>query len=49
MMSRKVKIVFGVKNEEEKLKGHAWLIVEGRHFPEPNDPSGEYQITFVYP
>ena len=49
MMSREVKIVFGVKNEEEKLKGHAWLIVEGRHFPEPNDPSGEYQITFVYP
>lgn len=49
MMGRDVKIVFGVKNEEEKLKGHAWLIVEGRHFPEPNDPSGEYQITFVYP
>ena len=49
MMSRKVKIVFGVKNEEEKLKGHAWLIVEGSHFPEQNDPSGEYQITFVYP
>jgi hypothetical protein len=49
MMGRGVKIVFGVKNEEEKLKGHAWLIVEGRHFPEPNDPSGEYQITFVYP
>ena len=49
MMGRKVKIVFGVKNEEEKLKGHAWLIVEGRHFPEPTDPSGEYQITFVYP
>ena len=49
MMSRKVKIVFGVKNEEEKLKGHAWLIVEGRHFPETNDPSGEYQITLVYP
>ena len=49
MMGRKVKIVFGVKNEEEKLKGHAWLIVEGRHFPEQNDPSGEYQITFVYP
>ena len=49
MMGGDVKIVFGVKNEEEKLKGHAWLIVEGRHFPEPNDPSGEYQITFVYP
>ena len=49
MMNRKVKIVFGVKNEAEKLKGHAWLIVEGRHFPEPTDPSGEYQITFVYP
>jgi len=49
MMGKDVKIVFGVKNEEEKLKGHAWLIVEGRHFPEPNDPSGEYQITFVYP
>jgi len=49
MSAREVKIVFGVKNEEEKLKGHAWLIVEGRHFPEPNDPSGEYQITFVYP
>jgi len=49
MMSREVKIVFGVKNEKEKLKGHAWLIVEGRHFPEPNDPAGEYQITFVYP
>ena len=49
MLGLEVKIVFGVKNEEEKLKGHAWLIVEGRHFPEPNDPSGEYQITFVYP
>ena len=49
MMGGDIKIVFGVKNEEEKLKGHAWLIVEGRHFPEPNDPSGEYQITFVYP
>jgi hypothetical protein len=49
MSGREVKIVFGVKNEEEKLKGHAWLIVEGKHFPEPNDPSGEYQITFVYP
>jgi hypothetical protein len=49
MLGREAKIVFGVKNEEEKLKGHAWLIVEGRHFPEPNDPSGEYQITFVYP
>jgi hypothetical protein len=49
MMNREAKIVFGVKNEKEKLKGHAWLIVGGRHFPEPNDPSDEYQITFVYP
>ena len=49
MLGLEVKIVFGVKNEEEMLKGHAWLIVEGRHFPEPTDPSGEYQITFVYP
>ena len=49
MMSRDIKIVFGVKNENEKLKGHAWLIVEGRHFPEANDPAGEYKITFVYP
>jgi hypothetical protein len=49
MMGKDAKIVFGVKNEEEKLKGHAWLIVERRHFPEPSDPSGEYQITFIYP
>ena len=49
MMNRNVKIIFGVKNEEGKLKGHAWLIVDGRRFSEPNDPCGEYQITFVYP
>jgi Transglutaminase-like superfamily len=49
MMGKDAQIVFGVKSEEGKLKGHAWLIVERRHFPEPSDPSGEYQITFVYP
>jgi len=49
MMGKDAEIVFGVKSEEGKLKGHAWLIVERRHFPEPSDPSGEYQITFVYP
>lgn len=49
MMGKDAEIVFGVKSEEGKLKGHAWLIVERRHFPEPSDPSGEYQITFIYP
>lgn len=49
MMGREIKIVFGVKDEGEKLKGHAWLIVEERHFSEPNDPFAEYRITFVYP
>jgi len=49
MMGRDVTIVFGVKNEEEGLKGHAWLIVKGIYFPEPGDPSDEYQVTFVYP
>jgi hypothetical protein len=49
MTGQDTKIVCGVKNEMEKLKGHAWLIVEGRPFPDANDPSGEYQITFIYP
>jgi hypothetical protein len=49
MMGHDTKIIFGVKNEMERLKGHAWLSVEGKPFPEPEDPAGEYQITLVYP
>ena len=48
-MGEDVKIVFGVKDEEDVLKGHAWLLNRGRHFLENEDPSSDYEIIYSYP
>jgi len=49
MMGKDIKIVLGVKPEGGKLKGHAWLIVDGNPFPDLNNPAEEYGETLIYP
>ena len=44
-----VKIAFGVGDLEVDLKGHAWLVYQGRHFLENEDPAVQYEAVFVYP
>ncbi len=49
MMGMDIKIAFGVKDESKGLQGHAWLISNGSHYLEKEDPLKEYQPVFVYP
>ena len=49
MMGMNMKIAFGVKQEASKLKGHAWLIHKKGYFLEPEDPTREYEVVYVYP
>jgi hypothetical protein len=44
-----VRIAFGVGNLDGPLKGHAWLIHNGGHFLEREDPTKRYEAVFVYP
>lgn len=44
-----VRIAFGVGDLDAVLRGHAWLIYEGRHFLEREDPGRQYEAVFVYP
>ncbi|MBW1819217.1 MAG: lasso peptide biosynthesis protein, partial [Deltaproteobacteria bacterium] len=44
-----VKIAFGVGDLEADLKGHAWLVYQGRYFLENEDPTVQYEAVFVYP
>ena len=49
MMGTDIKIAFGVKDDRDGLKGHAWLIKGETPVLEQNDPSIEYQTVLVYP
>ncbi len=44
-----LQIAFGVKEGEEDFKGHAWLIHRKKPFNEKSDPSGEFDVIYVYP
>lgn len=48
-MGQDVTIVFGVKDGQDVLKGHAWLLNRGRYFLEHKDPSLEYEVVYSYP
>ena len=39
----------GVRREEGKLVGHAWLSLNGRPLLEKGDPAESYAITFSHP
>jgi len=44
-----VSIVFGVRDGEKTLQGHAWLLRGGKPLLEEEESSGEYEAVYVYP
>ena len=48
-MGQDIKIVFGVKDDQGELKGHAWILKGKTPFLEKSDPSEQYEIMHVYP
>lgn len=48
-MGLELRIAFGVRDEQDALKGHAWLLRGDRFLFEREDPGKAYQVMFVYP
>ncbi len=42
------RFMVGVKKEQGKLTGHAWIEIRGQHFQDPLE-NANYTVTFSYP
>jgi hypothetical protein len=42
-------VIFGVRNTEFGLRGHAWLKVDGHIVNEPGDPATEFKAIYSFP
>ena len=37
------------RGANQRLEGHAWLVLGGRPFLEPEDPTAKYAVTLTFP
>jgi len=46
---RPARVVFGIRDQEDSLDGHAWVEVDGKALGEPEDPSKVFRVVYSYP